>query len=209
MHKQQGFTLVELMITMAILAILVTLGAIGFRELVLNNRREAFLSDFSGAVSLARSESIKRGRRVGLCMTTDAGGSCDGGGTAGYHQGWAVFRDSDTTFGLKGAAVNCTDAMAEDEDCLVKVYPPISGQGRFMVGAALATGWADRIIYFRSTGDVYFREGAVLQQNTPMSFVYCDPREKGTENRLVTVGPGLAVVGSVPGVGTAQTAECQ
>ena len=225
MYGQHGLTLAELMITMAILAILVSLGAIGFRELVLNNRREAYLNDFSSAVALARSESIKRGRRVGLCATDDAGVSCAGNTTDAYHQGWVVFSDTDGTFGLDGifgtfnlggtfvptntAALTCAETEAsgmDDVDCLVKTYPPINGSGRFLVGTTMAA-WTERVIYLRSTGEVYFREGAVLQQNAPVRFVYCDPRGQGTDDRVVTVGPGLAVVESVPG-GAPRPGEC-
>ena len=225
MYGQQGLTLAELMITLAILFILMTLGGIGFRELVLNNRREAYLNDFSSAVALARSESIKRGRRVGLCATADAGASCAGNTTA-YHQGWMAFSDADGTFGLDGiygtvnihgvfvpsntAALPCAEIEVLSlggVDCLIKTYPPISGGGRFLVRAAMAA-WTERVIYLRSTGEVYFREGVVLQQNAPVSFAYCDPRGQGTEDRVVTVGPGLAVVESVPG-GATRPVECQ
>jgi type IV fimbrial biogenesis protein FimT len=91
MNKQSGFTLMELIITMAIAAIVLAIGVPSFQEMMRSNRLATQTNEFLGALALARSEAIKRGRRVTLCKSAD-GASCAASG--GYQQGWIVFVDT-------------------------------------------------------------------------------------------------------------------
>lgn len=90
--KQRGFTLVELVITIAIAGAVLTIGIPYFQETIRQNRLTAYTNQFVGALNLARSEAIKRGRRVVLCPSTD-GAAC--AATGDYEQGWMVFADTD------------------------------------------------------------------------------------------------------------------
>jgi len=86
-----GFTLVEMVVTVAIMALLLALGVPSFQALMRNNRVAAHANEFLGALNLARGEAIKRGSgvRVVLCPGTSAGCS----GTA-WGSGWIVFVDT-------------------------------------------------------------------------------------------------------------------
>ncbi len=88
--EQKGFTLIELIVTIAIAGILIGVGIPSLRDMIINNRVTAYTNDFVSALYLARSEAIKRGKRVALCKSTDYA-SCAGGG--GWEQGWVVFED--------------------------------------------------------------------------------------------------------------------
>lgn len=77
MQRMRGFTLIELMITIVVLAILVALAAPSFRTMILNQQSEAIGEDIITAFQLARSEAIKRGGFVTVCPTDD-GTSCGG-----------------------------------------------------------------------------------------------------------------------------------
>ena len=66
----RGFTLIELMVVVTLVAVLGTIAVPSFRDLLLNQRLAASSSDFMAAVSLARSEAIKRAQTVTLLPTT-------------------------------------------------------------------------------------------------------------------------------------------
>lgn len=59
-----GFTLVELMAVLAIMAILGSLGIPAFRDLLLNQRLAAASNGFIAALNLARTEAIQRSQKV-------------------------------------------------------------------------------------------------------------------------------------------------
>lgn len=73
----QGFTLVELMITVAVLAIVVTLAAPSFSDLINRNRLTGAANEIVGALQTARMEAVRRNASVVLCPSTD-GASCSG-----------------------------------------------------------------------------------------------------------------------------------
>lgn len=72
MPRNSGFTLLELLVTLAAAAVAVGLGVPSFRGLTLDARRTADVNAFVLAVQLARSEAAKRGRTVVVCKTVDA-----------------------------------------------------------------------------------------------------------------------------------------
>lgn len=74
-----GFTLVELVVTIAVAAILVTVAVPNFRVFVQNSRISTQANDLISDISLARSEAIKSGANASLCTST-AGASCNGSG---------------------------------------------------------------------------------------------------------------------------------
>src|SRR5574343_378776 len=110
----RGFTLIELMITVAILAILASLAAPSFRDTIIRTRLSGYNSDLITAINFARSESIKRGVTVTLCRSTD-GGSCAASG--GWEQGWIAFVDNNAD------GVVDTTAPA---DTVLRVWPALA-----------------------------------------------------------------------------------
>jgi type IV fimbrial biogenesis protein FimT len=69
-----GFTLLELLMTVAVLAVLVGVAIPGMAELVRNNRVTAQTNELVTTLNLARTEAIKRGRRVRVDVTQTATG---------------------------------------------------------------------------------------------------------------------------------------
>ncbi len=65
-RRQSGFTLVELMIVVALVAILLALAAPSFRETIARNRLEGVTSELSTDFQYARSEAVARNAQVGL-----------------------------------------------------------------------------------------------------------------------------------------------
>lgn len=92
--------MVELMVTLVVAAILLTLAVPNFRDFLLNNRLAGATNEFIAAANLARSEAIKRGRNATVCVSNSASEprTCSGGNDWG--EGWLVWVDADGSGGL-------------------------------------------------------------------------------------------------------------
>ena len=82
--------MIELMVVVAIVALLATVAAPSFKDAILSNKLAGFANSFVSSVQLARSEAIKRNSTVRVCRSAD-GTSCATSGT--WQQGWIVFHD--------------------------------------------------------------------------------------------------------------------
>jgi type IV fimbrial biogenesis protein FimT len=93
-RPRQGFTLIELMVTVAVLAILLGLAAPSFRETLLNSKTATQTNDLVAALNLAKSEANKRGFAVSVCAARDANrDSCRTANPGDWSNGWLVFTD--------------------------------------------------------------------------------------------------------------------
>lgn len=79
------------MVVVAIVGVLASLAAPSFSTMIKNNKLVTNINDLSTDIALARSESIKRGKRVTICMSTD-GASC-AASPATWASGRIVFVD--------------------------------------------------------------------------------------------------------------------
>ncbi len=90
LNNYRGFSLIELMITLAVIVVLLTVGVPTFNTFIKNNRLKTATNNLVTALNLARSEAIKRGLRVSVCKSAD-GATC--AAANGWDQGWIVFTD--------------------------------------------------------------------------------------------------------------------
>src|SRR5262245_19540720 len=91
-HRSRGFTLLELMVVLALAAVILALGAPAFNDFRANNRLTGVANDFLGALQVARTEAIKRQVPASVCPSDD-GSSC----TSGNFRGWIAFVDADSS----------------------------------------------------------------------------------------------------------------
>lgn len=76
-QRSRGFTLIELMVTITVAAVLLTIALPSFVNTTLNSKLRATANNLSAAVMLSRSEAIKRNAATQLCPS-DNDSSCSG-----------------------------------------------------------------------------------------------------------------------------------
>lgn len=86
----RGFSLVELVVSMAIMAILVAVAFPSFESTLRANRVSTAANDLVAALALARSEAVSSTGTSGVCASA-GGTACDGS----WNDGWLVWRDAD------------------------------------------------------------------------------------------------------------------
>jgi type IV fimbrial biogenesis protein FimT len=85
-----GFTLVELMVTVAIAAILLAVALPSFQGALRSNRVATATNEALASLALARSEAIRNTRGAGVCASAN-GSSC----STNWNNGWLVWSDAD------------------------------------------------------------------------------------------------------------------
>lgn len=88
----KGFTLVELIITFAIAAILLTLAMPQYQKFVIDSRSQSAGTNLVAALRLARSEAITRGTNITVCPLNSAQNACST--SIDWEYGWRVWNPS-------------------------------------------------------------------------------------------------------------------
>lgn len=134
-QKLRGFTVLELMVTLTVVAVLVTVGVPGFQTIIASQRSSASVNDLIEGLILARSEAIKRGRYISVCKSTD-GASCAGDGAA-WSDGWIIFVNASAAF----------PATVDPGDEILRIHQALPTPLSIN-----ASGNIDAFISFRPTG---------------------------------------------------------
>jgi len=101
MHKQAGLTLIELMTTLTLVAIVMAMATPMFQNMMMRNRLTAHVNSMTATMNLAKSEAALRGTDVAVCArSTDT--TCDVAGD--WTNGWLVYVDPDADGVLAAAA---------------------------------------------------------------------------------------------------------
>ena len=87
----RGLTLIELMVAIAVLAILAMIAAPSFNNQLASSRVESAASELKAALDFARSEAIKQSLSVSACPSTN-GTSCVASST-NWGGGWLIWTD--------------------------------------------------------------------------------------------------------------------
>ena len=106
--RQGGFTLVELMVVLAVLAISISVVIPAMQNIYLKETGTAQSLDFVASLNYARSEAIKRGTQTILCK----GATCDN--NLNWQDGWLVFADINN------------NSIFDDPDVTLRVHGPLT-----------------------------------------------------------------------------------
>ncbi|MDD5297925.1 MAG: GspH/FimT family pseudopilin [Rhodocyclaceae bacterium] len=161
-HGMSGFTLLELLVAMAIMMVFLTSAIPSFGSLIQNNRLQAEQMDLVSAIALARSEAAKRGVPVTLSAMTPV--------TTGneFGNGWVIWVDNNGD----GAYQAATET--------IRVHQALSSDSR------LAASTTD--ITFQPSGFRRYQDdsGNLIQAQ----FTLCDSRHNATGTQITVLPSG-------------------
>lgn len=132
MKKSKGFTLIELMVALSIVAILTGLAAPSLKRLIQSTMMSSNVNTFLADMRYARSESIRRGGGVVMCRSdapeasSPACGSGSGPGGNGWASGWIIFYDQD---GTGNRTVTSTDPVLRVQAALTQLDSVVQKTG--------------------------------------------------------------------------------
>lgn len=154
---ERGFTLIEILMVVAVLGVLITAGMPGFNAWITKARVSGAANEFLGDLSYARNEAATRQVEVAICVSTDLA-SCATGQT--WDKGRIIFIDSNA------------DGAVTSGETILRVSQPMNGT------SVATTG-------FGSSDIVRFRPFGGLRPPTAGSFKLCP--SSGTEGRTLAV----------------------
>ena len=162
-----GFSLVEMLIVLAITGILSSYALPSFNQLVNRNRQNSLLLQLFSHHQLARSEAIKQNQSIILCKS-DNGQQCTP--SAHWQNGWIVFADTDNNKQLSGSEP-LIDSFQNHNPSLSLSYKGFGSHN-----------------YVR-----YYPDG---RSSTNGSFVLCTPQGDSTARSLIISRTGRARLSS-------------
>ncbi len=113
---QKGLTLIELIVAIAIAALLLTLAAPGFQLVSAKVKRSSAITSMTGAFHFARGESLKRGEILTLCASSD-GAQCAPEASPDWGKGWLLFEDAN-----RNRQVNAGESILRSHDAVPGTY---------------------------------------------------------------------------------------
>lgn len=89
MNKNSGFTLIEMMVAIAVMSILLLIALPSFQSTMLSVKLRSYSNELVASAYLARSEAIKSNSAVTMCASSN-GNSCDGE----WAEGWIILNNN-------------------------------------------------------------------------------------------------------------------
>ena len=165
--NNHGFTLIELIVTLAVVSIVLLTGIPMLNQMTTSNRLVTQINNIAGSLSVARSESIKRGESITLCGSTD-GATCD---TANWESGWIVFTDADNNAVLNSAS-----------ETMLKIVAQFSG------GSTLRLSGSDSasIIRYKSDGSLRDQNADATRTDSG-TFTLCEQSASTTTAKAINI----------------------
>ncbi|WP_269141066.1 GspH/FimT family pseudopilin [Steroidobacter gossypii] len=131
-----GFTLVELMVTIAIAGILLAVAVPSFNQLMVTNRLTAQANEMVAAMNFARSEAIKRNTRISFCRASSSTAT-NCAATAASWRNWIVTQGDGTV--VRRGVVNTFEGGISVQSTLTGDRVTFGADGLARTGTAIIT----------------------------------------------------------------------
>lgn len=196
LRSADGFTMIELMVTIAVMAILAALAVPSMQGMIASSRLTSDANDVLAALNLARSEAIRLNRRVVFCRV--GGGfdspdlsTCLTSDLGGKWSGWMVFADANGNGVLDAGTEDVLRGGTFSSSTLTVLSSP-----------ALAQATAGNRIVFRADGIAKSQGDNALQQ---VSLRICDSKHNNATDDVRDVS---LMFGSRMGVSRGASPDC-
>ncbi|SEQ85871.1 type IV fimbrial biogenesis protein FimT [Azotobacter beijerinckii] len=153
-RRLHGFTLVELMVALAVLAILLGVAIPSFSDVTLSSKLRSLANELVASATLGRSEAIKRNAVVTLCASSD-GSTC----TGSWYEGWIVRASDGTVLHAQAAAPSGyrITAIAPDTTSITSIAFQPTGLGATTASLTVcrsspSAGNQERVVEISLTG---------------------------------------------------------
>ncbi len=124
MKRENGFTLMELMITLAVGGLLVSMAVPSMQSFTNNAKRASAVNAFVASMHLARNTAITTNSRMTICASSNAS-NCE---TVSWDNGWIVFSDANSN-----QTVDAGEAIVSTSGALERVTVQSGQYGDFMM----------------------------------------------------------------------------
>ncbi len=167
-----GFTLIELMIVLAMAAVMAAIALPNLNQFIANNRLKSQMYSMLESINIARNEAVKRKVKTVMCRTTNF--TACGGTTKTWTTGWIVY--------AKG---NTTDAYNSATDTIIGIGNAADSNVTVMSDANAK----DYVIY-KTDGTIGKTSNNSFDGNSQLVFAICDERgiDYGKQISIMPVG---------------------
>ena len=176
-RREQGFTLVEVLVAVAIAAVLAAIALPNMSTFIQNNARSSRMNELTLAFNIARNEAVAKQTIVTVCasttLPTPVNYTCNN--TNAYQNGWIVMSDANA------------DGVVNGADQVLRITEPDMAGSATLIGTD-SLGASIPRVSFNSTG-----QATGLTVNlTRVKFTYCDSRGVNAARAIIMMRTGHA-----------------
>jgi type IV fimbrial biogenesis protein FimT len=150
----RGFTLTEVMMAIAVAAIVLTIGVPSFRTMILNSRKNTAIGDLQTSLIFARSSAITLRKQITVCKSID-NTNCTQDSDIDWSRGWLVFLDPDRDGTRSGGEKILRAHGALKGDVTYAGNTPVKDRVSFTPQGGFGNGIGGTITYTDSRGADY------------------------------------------------------
>ena len=167
--EQHGYTMLEILMVIAIAAILVAVALPSMQETISRNARDSIQLDLLTSLSLARSQAVTFSVTTSVCHSSNQT-SCSNSTGSDWNDGWLVFSDFDSDGVLDSG----------DGDELLQVHPPANGIVAIELLNSSNSTLSNEFVQFNDDGFLNNSSGGAY-------FKFCDPDNVAANTRAIWV----------------------